>query len=71
MGCALTIQASGSHLEITGEWSAVDETEQGEWMEDLHKHFVAGTDAWRESDCDGDGLLPMQDPEDWNHVTWT
>ena len=44
-------------------------------MEDLHRRSInmsraiAGTEAWRESDCDGAGLLPMQDAEDWNPVT--
>jgi alpha-1,3-glucan synthase len=43
-------------------------------MEDLHKRSInmsraiAGAEAWRESDCDGAGLLPMQDPEDWDPV---
>ena len=48
-----------------------------EWrqrMEDFHKRSInisrslAGPNAWRESDCDGAGLRPMADTDDWNPV---
>ncbi|KAF8163338.1 modular protein with glycoside hydrolase family 13 and glycosyltransferase family 5 domains [Crassisporium funariophilum] len=49
-----------------------------EWrqrMEDFHKRSIntsrglAGQNAWRESDCDGGGLRPMAETDDWNPVT--
>ncbi|KAF8892560.1 glycoside hydrolase family 13 and glycosyltransferase family 5 protein [Infundibulicybe gibba] len=48
-----------------------------EWrqrMEDFHKRSIgssrgiAGANAWRESDCDGAGVRPMADTDDWNPV---
>lgn len=48
-----------------------------EWrqrMEDFHKRSVgisrglAGANAWRESDCDGAGVRPIADTDDWNPV---
>ncbi|KAK7014847.1 modular protein with glycoside hydrolase family 13 and glycosyltransferase family 5 domains [Favolaschia claudopus] len=49
-----------------------------EWrqrMEDFHKRSIgvsrgeAGSNAWRESDCDGGGVTPMTHPDDWNPVS--
>ncbi|KAJ7111552.1 modular protein with glycoside hydrolase family 13 and glycosyltransferase family 5 domains [Mycena crocata] len=49
-----------------------------EWrqrMEDFHKRSIgvsrggAGSDAWRESDCDGGGVQPIAQADDWNPVT--
>ncbi len=57
--------------------SAVQRFPVVEWrqrMEDFHKRSInasrsiAGTDAWRESDCDGAGVRPMADTDDWNPV---
>ncbi|KAF8212206.1 glycoside hydrolase family 13 and glycosyltransferase family 5 protein [Mycena galopus ATCC 62051] len=51
-----------------------------EWrqrMEDFHKRSInisrgeAGSNAWRESDCDGGGVAPMTHPDDWDPVTQT
>lgn len=48
-----------------------------EWrqrMEDFHKRSIgmsrglAGSNAWRESDCDGGGVAMMADTDDWNPV---
>jgi alpha-1,3-glucan synthase len=49
-----------------------------EWRqrtEDFHKRSIgisrgeAGSNAWRESDCDGGGVSPMTHPDDWNPVS--
>lgn len=49
-----------------------------EWRqrtEDFHKRSIgvsrgeAGSNAWRESDCDGGGVQPMAQADDWNPVT--
>lgn len=49
-----------------------------EWrqrMEDFHKRSIgisrgiAGANAWRESDCDGRGVHPIGETDDWNPVT--
>ncbi|PBK78186.1 modular protein with glycoside hydrolase family 13 and glycosyltransferase family 5 domains [Armillaria solidipes] len=57
--------------------SAVQRFPVVEWrqrMEDFHKRSIgasrsiAGVDAWRESDCDGAGVRPMADTDDWNPV---
>lgn len=51
-----------------------------EWrqrMEDLHKRSIvtsrglAGSNAWRESDCDNGVLPTMADADDWNPATQT
>jgi alpha-1,3-glucan synthase len=51
-----------------------------EWrqrMEDLHKRSIitsrglAGSNAWRESDCDNGVLPTMADTDDWNPTTQT
>ncbi|KAJ7774879.1 modular protein with glycoside hydrolase family 13 and glycosyltransferase family 5 domains [Mycena metata] len=48
-----------------------------EWrqrMEDFHKRSIgvsrggAGADAWRESDCDGGGVQPIAQADDWDPV---
>ncbi|KAJ7172450.1 modular protein with glycoside hydrolase family 13 and glycosyltransferase family 5 domains [Mycena filopes] len=48
-----------------------------EWrqrMEDFHKRSIgvsrggAGSDAWRESDCDGGGVQPIAPADDWDPV---
>jgi len=49
-----------------------------EWrqrMEDFHKRSIntsrnlAGANAWRESDCDGGGVRPMAETDDWDPVS--
>lgn len=51
-----------------------------EWrqrMEDFHKRSIntsralAGPNAWRESDCDGGGVGPMPETDDWDPVNQT
>jgi alpha-1,3-glucan synthase len=51
-----------------------------EWrqrMEDFHKRSInisrgiAGANAWRESDCDGGGVNPIGETDDWNPVNQT
>ncbi|KAF9535312.1 modular protein with glycoside hydrolase family 13 and glycosyltransferase family 5 domains [Crepidotus variabilis] len=57
--------------------SAVQRFPVVEWRqrtEDFHKRSInisrgiAGSNAWRESDCDGSGVRPMADTDDWNPV---
>ncbi|KAF7294911.1 Modular protein with glycoside hydrolase family 13 and glycosyltransferase family 5 domains [Mycena indigotica] len=58
--------------------SAVQRFPVVEWrqrMEDFHKRSInisrgaAGSDAWRESDCDGGNTQPIGHVDDWNPVT--
>jgi len=71
----MALRSTEEERAILRARSAVQRFPVVEWrqrMEDLHKRSInmsrsiAGAESWRESDCDGAGLLPMQDAEDWN-----
>src|SRR6266540_4654263 len=74
----MALKSSEEERAILRARSAVQRFPVVEWrqrMEDFHKRSVttsrsvAGSNAWRESDCDGAGLRPMADTDDWNPVT--
>jgi alpha-1,3-glucan synthase len=74
----MALKSTEEERAILRARSAVQRFPVVEWrqrMEDLHRRSinmsraVAGPEAWRESDCDGAGLLPMQDADDWNPAT--
>jgi len=74
----MALKSSEEERAILRARSAVQRFPVVEWrqrMEDFHKRSIttsrsiAGGNAWRESDCDGAGLRPMADTDDWNPVT--
>ncbi|KAG5645233.1 hypothetical protein DXG03_006650 [Asterophora parasitica] len=74
----LALKSTEEERAILRARSAVQRFPVVEWrqrMEDFHKRSigmsrsVAGPNAWRESDCDGGGVAPIGDNEDWNPVT--
>jgi hypothetical protein len=71
----LKMALKSSERAILRARSALQRFPVVEWrqrMEDFHKRSInisrslAGADAWRESDCDGGGVRPMVDTDDWN-----
>jgi alpha-1,3-glucan synthase len=73
----MALKSTEEERAILRARSAVQRFPVVEWrqrMEDFHKRSintsrsVAGPNAWRESDCDGGGLRPMADTDDWNPV---
>jgi len=74
----MALKSTEEERAILRARSAVQRFPVVEWrqrMEDFHKRSIntsrglAGANAWRESDCDGAGLRPMADTDDWNPVT--
>ena len=74
----MALKSTEKERAILRARSAVQRFPVVEWrqrMEDFHKRSInnsrsiAGANAWRESDCDGGGLRPMADTDDWNPVT--
>lgn len=74
----MALKSTEEERAILRARSAVQRFPVVEWrqrMEDFHKRSIgnsrnlAGANAWRESDCDGGGLRPMADTDDWNPVT--
>ncbi|KAF9483766.1 modular protein with glycoside hydrolase family 13 and glycosyltransferase family 5 domains [Pholiota conissans] len=74
----MALKSTEEERAILRARSAVQRFPVVEWrqrMEDFHKRSIhnsrnlAGPNAWRESDCDGGGLRPMADTDDWNPVT--
>lgn len=74
----MALKSSEEERAILRARSAVQRFPVVEWrqrMEDFHKRSInnsrsiAGANAWRESDCDGGGLRPMADTDDWNPIT--
>jgi alpha-1,3-glucan synthase len=73
----MALKSTEEERAILRARSAVQRFPVVEWrqrMEDFHKRSintsrsVAGPNAWRESDCDGAGLRPMADTDDWNPI---
>jgi len=76
----MALKSTEEERAILRARSAVQRFPVVEWrqkMEDFHKRSInnsrslAGPNAWRESDCDGGGLRPMADTDDWNPITQT
>ncbi|KAG5635754.1 hypothetical protein H0H81_010174, partial [Sphagnurus paluster] len=74
----MALKSSEEERAILRARSALQRFPVVEWrqrMEDFHKRSintsrsVAGPNAWRESDCDGGGVAPIGENEDWNPVT--
>lgn len=74
----MALKSTEEERAILRARSAVQRFPVVEWrqrMEDFHKRSIyqsrtlAASNAWRESDCDGGGLRPMVDTDDWNPVT--
>ncbi|CAA7271667.1 unnamed protein product [Cyclocybe aegerita] len=74
----MALKSTEEERAILRARSAIQRFPVVEWrqrMEDFHKRSIgasrnlAGANAWRESDCDGGGLRPMADTDDWNPVT--
>ena len=74
----MALKSTEEERAILRARSAVQRFPVVEWRqrtEDFHKRSItvsrnlAGTNAWRESDCDGGVLRPMADTDDWNPVT--
>ena len=73
----MALKSTEEERAILRARSAVQRFPVVEWrqrMEDFHKRSIntsrsiAGANAWRESDCDGAGLRPMADTDDWDPV---
>lgn len=71
----MALKSSQEERAILRARSAVQRFPVVEWrqrMEDLHKRSIttsrslAGSNAWRASDCDGASARPIADAEDWN-----
>lgn len=76
----MALKSTEEERAILRARSAVQRFPVVEWrqrMEDFHKRSInnsrtlAGANAWRESDCDGGGLRPMADTDDWDPVAQT
>lgn len=74
----MALKSTEEERAILRARSAVQRFPVVEWrqrMEDFHKRSIyqsrtlAASNAWRESDCDGGGVRPMVDTDDWNPVT--
>ncbi|KAF8964043.1 modular protein with glycoside hydrolase family 13 and glycosyltransferase family 5 domains [Flammula alnicola] len=74
----MALKSTEEERAILRARSAVQRFPVVEWrqrMEDFHKRSIhnsrslAGENAWRESDCDGGGLRPMADTDDWDPET--
>jgi len=74
----MALKSTEEERAILRARSAVQRFPVVEWrqrMEDFHKRSIiasrgiAGSNAWRESDCDGASSRPMADTDDWNPVT--
>ncbi|KAF4615437.1 hypothetical protein D9613_003090 [Agrocybe pediades] len=74
----MALKSTEEERAILRARSAVQRFPVVEWrqkMEDFHKRSInnsralAGPNAWRESDCDGGGLRPMADTDDWNPIS--
>lgn len=73
----MALKSSEEERAILRARSAVQRFPVVEWrqrMEDLHRRSIntsrslAAANAWRESDCNGAGLRPMADTDDWNPI---
>lgn len=73
----MALKSTEEERAILRARSAVQRFPVVEWrqrMEDFHKRSIntsrhlAGSNAWRESDCDGAGVGVMADTDDWNPV---
>lgn len=73
----MALKSSEEERALLRARSALQRFPVVEWRqrtEDFHKRSItisrtiAGSKAWRESDCDGAGSRPMQDTDDWNPV---
>ncbi|KII88464.1 glycosyltransferase family 5 protein [Plicaturopsis crispa FD-325 SS-3] len=74
----MALKSTEEERAILRARSAVQRFPVVEWrqrMEDFHKRSintsrgVAGANAWRESDCDGGGVRPIAETDDWDPVT--
>lgn len=73
----MALKSSEEERAVLRARSALQRFPVVEWrqrMEDFHKRSIntsrsiAGSDAWRESDCDGAALRPVDETDDWNPV---
>lgn len=73
----MALKSTEEERAILRARSAIQRFPVVEWrqrMEDFHKRSIhnsrsiAGPNAWRESDCDGGGLRPMADTDDWDPI---
>ena len=73
----MALKSTEEERAILRARSAVQRFPVIEWrqrMEDLHRRSIdtsrslAGKNAWRESDCNGAGLRPMAETDDWGPV---
>jgi alpha-1,3-glucan synthase len=76
----MALKSTEEERAILRARSAVQRFPVVEWrqrIEDFHRRSIvtsrgiAGMNAWRESDCDGGGLQPMPDTDDWDPVSQT
>jgi hypothetical protein len=74
----LALKSTEEERAILRARSAVQRFPVVEWrqrMEDFHKRSInasrgiAGANAWREADCDGGGLRPLAETDDWDPVS--
>ncbi len=73
----MSLKSTEDERAVLRARSAVQRFPVVEWrqrMEDLHRRSIntsrtmAGGNAWRESDCNGTGLRPMAETDDWNPI---
>lgn len=76
----MALKSSEEERAILRARSALQRFPVVEWrqrMEDFHKRSIntsralAGANSWRESDCDGGGVNPIGETDDWNPVNQT
>ncbi|KAF9464738.1 modular protein with glycoside hydrolase family 13 and glycosyltransferase family 5 domains [Collybia nuda] len=76
----MALKSTEEERAILRARSAIQRFPVVEWrqrMEDFHKRSIntsralAGANSWRESDCDGGGVNPIGETDDWNPVNQT
>ncbi|KAJ7582663.1 modular protein with glycoside hydrolase family 13 and glycosyltransferase family 5 domains [Mycena floridula] len=74
----MALKSTENERSVLRARSAVQRFPVVEWrqkMEDFHRRCintsraVAGAAAWRESDCDGTGVMPIAETDDWNPIS--